>query len=174
MNHYSLTSSQKHKVIQQTNQYIVLANNELSLDMPVIEIKFDLKGKSSGMFVVRRNKLCIRYNEIIFSQFFEDSLVNTVAHEVAHYVVFSLLGVNKVKPHGAEWKNVMKLFDVKPEVTSSYDVSQLPLNRQNLHDYSCSCMIHKLSTTRHNKVQKKKAIYNCKKCRQPLRYRQVG
>jgi len=168
MKEFSLSQSQKQRVIEQTDHYIELANQQLQLRLSKIQVRFDLKGRSSGMFVVQRDQTYIRYNEIIFSQFYADTLVNTVAHEVAHYVVHSIWGIRKVKPHGKEWKQVMALFGVKPEVTSDYDVSDLPLRRQTQHEYTCGCMSHQLSTTRHNKVQKKKAIYKCRKCLQPL------
>jgi len=120
------------------------------------------------MFVVTPELIRIRYNQIIFSRYFEDSLINTVAHEVAHYVVYSVWGIKKVKPHGKEWKKIMALFGVEPDVTSNYDVKDLPLHRQKQFKYTCGCMVHQLSTTRHNKVQKKKAVYKCRKCLQSL------
>jgi len=170
MSLFSLDSIQKKQVIDKTHYYIDLANKQLQLKLQDIEISFDLKGRVSGMFVVRYNKISIRYNEIIFSEYFDDSLNNTVAHEVAHYVVHSLHGIRKVKPHGVEWKQVMSLFGVKPEVTSRYDISALPLRRQAQHAYFCGCMTHQLSTTRHNKVQRKSAVYLCRKCRQSLQW----
>ena len=169
MPQYLLNTTQKRQVIDQTLHYIQLANNQLDLSMPDIDIVFDLKGRASGMFTVRSGQLRIRYNPIIFSKFFEDTLLNTVAHEVAHYVVYHLYG-SRVKPHGDEWKRVMNLFEVVPEVTSRYDVSDLPLHRQARHDYRCACMRHQLSTTRHNKVQNRKAVYKCRKCFEPLEY----
>ena len=75
----------------------------------------------------------------------------------------------KVKPHGKEWKQVMALFQVSPEVTSRYDVSDLPLRQQRSFDYNCGCMSHSLSTTRHNRVQANKAVYKCRKCLKPLK-----
>lgn len=170
MHSFQLKPIQKQQVIDRTQHYISLANTLLNLKMPSIGIKFDLKGRNSGMFVVRRDQLSIRYNPIIFSRYFDDSLINTVAHEVAHYVVYTLHGIKKVKPHGLEWKKVMQMFEVKPEVTSHYDVSGLPLHRQTQHDYRCACMLHQLSTTRHNKVQKRKAVYKCRQCLKPLRW----
>jgi len=167
---YSLSKAQKNFIIDKTDHYVRLANARMGLNLMSIDVLFDLKGKSSGMFVVSRGKACIRYNEIIFSQYYEDSLVNTVAHEVAHYVVYSKWFGKRVKPHGAEWKSVMDLYGVKPEVTSNYDVKDLPLRQQARHEYVCACMIHKLTTTRHNKIKKNVATYHCKKCKQPLRY----
>jgi SprT protein len=168
MNQFLLNQTQKTQIIEQTYHYINLANQKLQLKLPAIAIKFDLKGRASGMFVVRHNQLLIRYNQIIFSQYYDDNLLNTVAHEVAHYVVHDIYGIKKVKPHGRQWKEIMALFEVKPEVTSRYDVSGLPLHRQRQYEYSCGCMSHQLSTTRHNKVQRKTAVYKCRKCLQAL------
>ena len=169
MSEFSLTAEQKQLVVSRTSQYIADANIQLKLDLEDVPIKFDLKGKSSGMFVVKNKQVYIRYNEMIFSAYFDDALINTVAHEVAHYVVFSVWGLNSVKPHGREWKQVMTLLGVKAEVTSRYNVEHIPLHQQRRHEYSCACMHHLLSTTRHNKVQSSKAVYSCKKCRQPLK-----
>jgi len=169
MSEFFLTVEQKQLVVSRTSQFIAEANKQLKLELEDIPVKFDLKGKSSGMFVVKNKQICIRYNEMIFSAYFEDALINTVAHEVAHYVVFSVWGLKSAKPHGREWKQVMALLGVKAEVTSRYKVDHIPLHQQRRHDYSCACMTHQLSTTRHNKVQSKKAVYNCRKCRQPLR-----
>jgi len=171
MKSFLLNADQKQQVIDQTEYYIEQANQLLSLNLSSIPIKFDLKGRASGMFVIRQGSICIRYNEMIFSLYYDDALLNTVAHEVAHYVVYSMQGFKRLKPHGIEWKRVMGLFNVSPEVTSSYDVSELPLHRQRQYEYICDCNTHQLSTTRHNRVKRSKAVYTCRKCRQPLKYK---
>ncbi len=170
LNHqlFSLSCLQRKQVIGRTSHYISLANQHFKLKLQPIDICFDLKGRSSGMFVVKQGNVYIRYNEIVFSKYFEDAIINTVSHEVAHYVVYALWGIRKVKPHGKEWKLVMAAFDVAANVTSHYDVSDLPLKRQMQFSYQCDCMQHQLSTTRHNKVQRKKASYKCRKCGQQL------
>jgi len=169
MHEFTLTYAQKQQVLAKTRYFIDQANSLMSLSLEEISVAFDLKGKSSGMFVVKHEQLSIRYNEMIFSAYFEDSLNNTVAHEVAHYVVFSIWGLKKVMPHGQEWKQVMSMFGVRPEVTSDYDISHIPLNQQRRFEYACACTTHQLSTTRHNKVQKRRAVYSCRQCRQPLK-----
>ncbi len=167
--HYKLTQDQRQAITERTQHYIDLANELLGLKLSAIEVNFGLRGKSSGMFVVRSTHICIRYNEIIFSQYFDDALVNTVGHEVAHYVVYSVYGLRKTRPHGSEWQQVMLLFDLRPEVTSRYDISQLPLKQQRRHRYACACMTHELSTTRHYKILRGKVTYHCRKCQQPLK-----
>lgn len=169
LNHYSLNPSQRNQVIEMTQYYIDVANRELKLNLEAIDVRFDLRGKSSGMFVVHRGHVYIRYNEIIFSSYFVESLNNTIAHEVAHYVVYAKSPRKRFLPHGKEWKSVMSIFGVAPEVTSKYNISFLPLKQQKRHDYECSCMKHQISTTRHNKMIKNVAVYHCRKCKQPLK-----
>ncbi|HED35976.1 MAG TPA: metallopeptidase (SprT family) [Gammaproteobacteria bacterium] len=166
---YELTQDQRRVITERTQHYIDRANELLGLKLSAIEVNFDLKGGSSGMFMVRSSQIRIRYNEIIFSQYFDDALDNTVGHEVAHYVVYSIYGLRKTRPHGIEWKQVMQLFNLRPEVTSRYDVSQLPLKQQRRHNYACGCMTHELSTTRHYKILRGKMTYHCRKCQQPLK-----
>lgn len=169
MRSFSLDEQQKQAVREQTQHFIEEANRLMNLSLPEISVRFDLKGKSSGMFVVRQHQSFIRYNEMIFSEYYADALVNTVAHEVAHYVVYSVWGLKKTKPHGAEWKQVMVMFGLQPEVTSNYKVEHIPLHQQRRFEYACVCMTHQITTTRHNKVQAGKAVYSCRKCREPLK-----
>lgn len=170
INEHRLNEHQLQSVIDTTHRYIDESNRRLDLKLPYIPVRFDLKGKASGMFVVRRGEKFIRYNEIIFSHYLEDSLLNTTAHEVAHYVVYELYGRRRVKPHGREWKQVMHMLGVRPEVTSRYDLSGLPLRQQQQFLYQCQCRLHQLTATRHNRVQAHRAIYHCRSCLKPLKF----
>ena len=169
----SLNPSQQQQVIDKTAFYIDQANQLLGLQLSEIPVKFDLRGKSSGMFVYRRSgrysEYWIRYNPIIFAHYFDHALQHTVGHEVAHYVAYVLSQGRKIRPHGKEWAEVMALFQLPAEVTSRYDISELPLRQQRRHRYACACREHELSTIRHNKILRGAAIYSCQLCRQPLR-----
>lgn len=154
----------------QSYDYLTELNRQMSVRLPEIPILFDLKGRSSGMFRVRQSEKVIRYNPVIFSRYFDDALVNTTAHEVAHYVAHELYGSRNIRPHGREWKALMLRLNVNPEVTSQYDLTGLPLRQQKQFVYQCGCMQHHLSTTRHNRIRQQRAMYNCKKCLQPLRF----
>ena len=166
---FILTNSDKQRVISQSYDYIDQFNALLNTEFEKVPVYFDLKGKCSGMFVVRDSNQWIRYNEAIFSRYFEDAIVNTTAHEVAHYIAYQLYPRQAIKPHGKEWKQLMSMLGLKAEVTSRYDLDGLPLRQQQKHLYICDCRQHKLTTTRHNKIQNKKAAYSCKFCRQTLR-----
>lgn len=165
---YSLSDIQKQAVIDRTYSCIDSLNHQFKLRLEYIPVLFDLKGRASGMFVVKDGASYIRYNEIIFSRYFEDSLHSTTAHEVAHYVCYARNTRARIKPHGKEWREAMLLLGVEAEVTGRYDLTDLPLRQQARHRYSCNCMQHMLSSTRHNRIQRNKMIYRCKSCFQPL------
>ena len=164
-----LSDRQKQLIIEKTHHYIDVASSHYNEDFEYIPVYFDLSSRTSGMFVVKGMNKYIRYNPVIFSAYFDDSVINTVAHEVAHYIVYQCYGHTKVRPHGREWKSIMDVFGAKPDVTSQYDLSQLPLRRQQQFTYLCECSEHQLSATRHNRVQRNMAIYSCKKCCKPLK-----
>jgi len=164
-----ITTQQRERVIEQTNHYIQLAAVHYGKKFKTIDILFDLSGGTAGMYRVTKRQRWIRYNPYIFSRYFEDNLQTTVPHEVAHYISDQLYGLKKIRPHGIEWKSVMQQFGVKPEVTGNYNLDGIPQRKQQRHDYHCGCMVHQLSSVRHNRVQLKGAKYFCKKCKQVLR-----
>lgn len=134
-----------------------------------IPVTFELTGRAAGMYRVQRGRRVIRYNPHIFAKYFDDNLANTVPHEVAHYVTDMLYGLRNVRPHGPEWRAVMRALGVRPEVTCRYDLDGIPLRRQQRFSYRCACSTHSLSAVRHRRVQNGQASYNCRRCRAPLR-----
>lgn len=83
-------------------------------------------------------KAYFRENEIRLSRVLLDTharVYDTVLHEYAHLVVFQQHG-RKAKPHGPEWKLVMRQLGVEPRVTHDYPVERRSLSRQ--HAYRCS------------------------------------
>ncbi len=160
----------RQRVRQQTEHYCRLAERLFKCTLPPLPVSFDLKGTCSGMFVAHGDKVRVRYNPWIFARYLDDSLNNTVPHEVAHFVVHQRYK-RRVKPHGPQWQKVMAAFGVRPEVTSRYDLSDIPQRRQRSHTYECGCREHALSTTRHNRVQRRSAQYTCISCGDRLVYR---
>ena len=138
-------------------------------DFPMIPILFDLKGRAAGMYRVHNRDRVIRYNPYLFAKYFEDNITTTVPHEVAHYVVDILYGAHRVRPHGAEWQQVMLALGAEPRATGNYDLSGIPVRRQQRHSYQCACTRHDISTARHNKIQRGKARYYCRNCKSQLK-----
>ena len=157
------------EVIRHSLDYLRLAEDvfERRFEDPLIE--FDLSGACAGMFKQRGKTTWIRYNPWIFAKYPEDSLANTVPHEVAHYVVHQVFGHLGVKPHGREWQLLMEAFDAEPRVTGRYDLEGIPQRRHKRFEYSCECEeAHQLSTRRHNAIQAGKSRYLCRVCHSEL------
>ncbi|GJL83030.1 MAG: protein SprT [marine bacterium B5-7] len=151
-------------VIDETDKRIAEASVRYGVAMSSIPVEFDLTGQCAGMYQVRGRQMRIRYNPWIFQRHFEENLINTVTHEVAHYVVDMVNRGRRVRPHGDEWRQVMMDFNVIPEVRHQCDLSGIPVRRQRRFDYECDCQEHALSTVRHNRVVAGRVVYRCKQC----------
>jgi SprT protein len=163
-----LDPDQRQQVRDATAEAVERASDLYRQRFPTIRVSFDLCGTSAGMYRARRGDRCIRYNPWIFARYFDDSLTVTVPHEVAHYVTDCLHGLSRVRPHGPEWRAVMRELGADPRVTGRYDLSGLPLRRQRRFDYRCDCRSHQLSAARHNRVQRGEVAYLCRACRTPV------
>ena len=82
-----ISDRQRLQITQATNDCIVRAGVIFDRDFALVPVVYDLKGKCAGMYQIRGTQRRIRYNPWIFAKYFEESLTNTVIHEVAHYVV---------------------------------------------------------------------------------------
>lgn len=170
-----LSADQQKHVIIETQRYIEQAIQLFGVKNTPVEIIFNLKGRSAGMYRVQRNifrhKREIRYNPYIFSKYFDDNFKTTIPHEVAHYVSDMIYGLHNIRPHGKEWKTIMQAFDANAAVTANYDLTGIPLKNRTLFTYQCSCREHQLGTTRHNRIKKNRGKYYCKSCKQILHFK---
>jgi SprT protein len=165
-----IDAAQRSEVLARTQHYIERAGDLLEYSFPVVPVEFDLRGSTAGMFKSYGKKHWIRYNPWIFAKYYEENLRDTVPHEVAHYIIHHLYDTKRVKPHGAEWQALMAAFGADPGVTFNLDLSGIPQRKQRSHAYRCQCQDHAVSSTRHNRVQKGKASYQCRSCHSDLVY----
>lgn len=99
----------------------------------------------------------------------EDFLVNTVPHEVAHYIQFEQYGY-KQTPHGKFWKYVMRyVMGISPERCHSYDTSNIKKRTITRVQYDCSCRSRMYTMTKHNRIVKGRKSYVCLICRTPVK-----
>lgn len=160
-----IDKEQRQQVITSTRDYVKWASSLFDYTFDPVAVRFDLRGRAAGMYMTRQGQRCIRYNPYIFAKNFHHSLNNTVPHEVAHYVTDILFGLRSIRPHGEEWKKVMRAFGIsRPRATGDYDLAGVPVRRQKRFKYACDCREHQLTSVRHNKVQHKKARYECRYC----------
>ncbi|MFN2327330.1 MAG: SprT-like domain-containing protein [Chromatocurvus sp.] len=166
----ALDASGREVVRAATRRVTAAAAAAIGVDLAPVPVEFDLAGRSAGQFVGRGAYCLIRFNPWIFARYFEENLATTVPHEVAHYAVYRAWPGRRVKPHGSEWRSIMRALNVEPSVTFDLDLSGLPRRQQRRHRYHCGCKEHDLSTTRHNRVSAGRARYACLQCRRELQY----
>lgn len=163
-----INDAQQQIVVEKTHDYITRAGEIYQRAFETIPVLFDLSGRSAGMYKIRKNQKLIRFNPFIFAKYFVDNLATTVPHEVAHYIVDQVYGMQNIHPHGFEWRYLMHRFDADDSVTCDYDLTGIPVRTQPRHKYRCSCGTHLLSSHRHNKVKRGQTRYFCRKCKQAL------
>lgn len=155
-------------VVAATAARVAEAARRYGIALAPPRVLFDLKGAGVGMYVGDPSGARIRYNPWLFAQYFEDNLRDTVAHEVAHYVVDVRHRRRRVRPHGPEWRRIMLDFGVEPAVRHDFDTRCVPLRRQRRFAWYCRCGEHALTTVRHRRMLQRRAVYTCRRCGQPL------
>lgn len=164
-----IDNRQQQQVADRTAELIIEAESLFGVCLPILPVRFNLRGRAAGMFRSRGGENEIRYNPWLFSRYFAENMAETIPHEVAHYVVFKRHGNRRVRPHGQEWQEVMGVFGVEPRATCDFDLNGIPRRRLRQFTYRCDCRTHRLSTIRHNRVISDQRRYSCRFCGQPLR-----
>ena len=140
--------------------YVALANASFATCLRAPGWDARLRGALAGKAHLQRGYL--QFNATLLRGNQEHFLVQTVGHEVAHLVVWALYGV-RVKPHGVEWKTVMRVFGLETRATHDYDVSGLRRARSPFV-YRCGCPGELyLGGLRHKRVARG-VTYFCRRC----------
>ncbi|MGH8528334.1 MAG: SprT-like domain-containing protein [Nevskiales bacterium] len=150
---------------QELHRLLSLAQAHFQQVFPVPRIDCALRGLQAGQAYVEDN--LIRLNGGLLRAHGDSFLRETLPHELAHLIVWRLHG-RRVRPHGAEWQAVMRLFGAEPERCHSFEVQ--PSRRQREYVYRCACKTHQLSAVRHGRIQRG-GRYVCLHCQTPLRHR---
>ncbi len=161
---------QQQRVLDATRNQLHRGAEIFAIELRPVTIHFDLGGCSAGVYRNRQGNRSIHYNPYLFAKYFGDNLATTVPHEVAHYFTDILYDLRRIRPHGAEWKQVMLALGAEPNVTGRYDLHGIPVRRQRRFRYRCGCHIHLLTTTRHNRIHRGTASYLCRSCGEKLVY----
>ena len=162
-------AGQREEVLLAVSSFLRQAEDLFGRRFDQIPVFFDLTGRSAGMYVSGARGRRIRLNPYIFAKFFEDNLKTTVPHEVAHYVSDILYGLRHIRPHGAEWQQIMHGLGVTPRRTCNYDLEGVPVRHYRRFSYHCGCSSHMLTSRRHNKITGGFVRYSCRKCGDLLR-----
>ncbi|XKH59722.1 SprT-like domain-containing protein [Halomonas sediminis] len=138
---------------------------EVHPDLPRPGVWLDLRGAGAGQANMKRGGL--RFNRLLLEDnrlaFFEE----VIPHEMVHWLVFHLENGPRLKPHGREWKTVMReLFGLVPRVTHRFDTRRV---RSTPFRYRCGCREHALTRRRHTFVLQG-GYYRCRFCAETLVY----
>ena len=161
----------KNLVIRKIKELI----NFVKKDFPVLnntefpEIKFTKRGRVAGCVEYNQNTASFNFNMVLLRENPDEFIKQTVPHETAHFIVFSVYGVEYDRGgrriiHGKKWKNMMVYLGVDPKRCHSYNVDNCTVRKLKTFAYVCGCREHELTSIRHNKILKKGAHYTCSLC----------
>lgn len=138
---------------------------EVYPELPRPRVWCDLRGKSAGQAHFRRGGL--RFNPVLYDENRRAFLAEVVPHEMAHWLVHHLDEGPTTRPHGHEWRTVMRrLFACEPKVTHRFDVAR---SSRAPHRYRCACREHFFTARRHG-LAEGGSRYRCRRCAQTLVY----
>lgn len=144
--------------------------------LPPISLSLTLSGsRILGKARLEQNKrsATIYVHEKAYQQNRQMYIKNIFAHEFAHIITL-LLHNRYIRPHGSEFKQVCcALFpDNWQEVSKAtlrHGFSLKTKRTYKKHRYSCACGEILLTSIRHNRIQKGKSLYRCRRCGETLK-----
>lgn len=142
------------RILQKTVETVNKINAHYKINLKVPKIYYDIKGTNAGM--AKFPAMTLHLNPKLLLNNLEDSIINTIPHEVCHLGVFQRsieLKKKFPKGHGAEWKLMMWVVGADAKTYHKYDVSELKKTMSKYH-YQCNCEEgHVVSKILHNKIQ---------------------
>ena len=158
------TLVKRHEIVKDTVKFFLdLANEIYKTNFNMPQVRFDLRGCTAGQARYTHNS--VRFNNVFLIEEWKDMIENTVPHEVAHIIARRLHPHRRIKPHGCEWKAVMKVFGVNATVTHTYDVTNARVRKIQRYEYTCSCgKTFNITSIKHNKIRRGQKRM-CRACR---------
>ena len=152
--------------------------------VPYFKLTYDLKTASLGgqaRHKVDGSLYHMRLHPAALMEYKDEYIDEVVVHEFAHLVQGMTDGSCGSKPHGHEWKRVMRVFGATPDVTHTMDLDACivkhgpklgikPRKKRVMRkwNYHCNCRNFEISTVRHNKIVRG-GSYRCGRCRTAIR-----
>jgi SprT protein len=150
-----------------TSVLLKQAQRGFAVLIPTPVVHFDLRGKAAGQVRLAPGQVWqVRYNASLLTRNPGAFLAQTVPHECAHLVAFTVFG-RRIRPHGVEWQGVMRHFGAEPQRCHSFEVDDLSVRRLRRFAYHCTCRTHELTSTRHHRALAGQT-YCCAACRGAL------
>lgn len=156
-----LNNEQTNAVFHRLEELVKLSEKQFGRSFPFPSVvKFDVRGTKGGFH--RSGEL--HFNPILYLENQQHYLIQTVGHEFAHYVQRIMFPTSK--PHGWEWKLVMRALGLTPDRCHSYDTSNARVCRRVHKKYEvvCQCSTHLVTMRLLTKIRAGRK-YKCKHCR---------
>ena len=112
----------KKQIEGEVEKYFVRAEKFYGRVFPRLQITFGPRMTSTAGWLQSNKKgepVELRFSVPICNDNPNVFIAEVPGHEVAHAIVSYLYPTQKTKPHGPEWKEVMKVFELEPSVTHS-------------------------------------------------------
>lgn len=134
---------------------------------PFPKIYFDILIADAGWAFDQTNE--IHFNPILLNENSVEFIKTIVPHEVAHVVAPRIFKKN-VKTHGNEWKAIMGVLGVKPEIYHSFDSKNCKKYNIKRFIYKCDCSTFHFGKNKHDKLMKKRVDDECNYCYKKIKY----
>jgi SprT protein len=163
---FILDADARRAILQMVTDLYELAARRFGCTGELPRIRFDLRGRAAGQWRLQQGRESLRFNERLFAAAPEEHMPDTVAHEVAHSVVWRCHGRGP-RPHGPEWRRVMEALGCAPRVTHFTSAEVLARVLEN-HLYRCACRSHALGPRQHRHARRGERHYRCRACGERL------
>ncbi len=115
-------------VRERIEHYLQIAEKHYKNKYPRPAIQWSLRGTTAGKASAGEKKIWLHPQ--LMRENFDDYLVKTVGHEVAHLIQYWEFGYEDNPSHGPKWRNVMYAFKLPAIRCHNYDVSKVPTRRK--------------------------------------------
>lgn len=164
-----LTSELEERINNKVKETVDKLNTHFKMNMDIPPVYYDVIGTTAG--IAKYRSMSVHLNTKLLLNNLEDSIENTVPHEVCHLATYYKHCLDKrpgmPKAHGASWKLMMWVAGANARRTHDYDVEEISTKKIE-YLYKCGCESGiKVSKIRHNKI-KSGHRYKCVKCNKEI------
>lgn len=151
-------------------KYLAIAKDKLGVELPPPHLSLNMKGHTAGRAHWTSNSIVL--NGILFNENKDKFLARTIPHEVAHLVAYKKYSTpyRSPKPHGQEWKHVMRVFGCEESRCHSYDTTNSAQQVRQRYELKCKgCgKTYQITSILVNRIRNANRKYSCNLCRTPI------
>lgn len=154
--------TKQEQVLEKFNNLVEVSRTILKIDLPEIEVRFDLRGRSAGQakcksFWGKTSDFVVRFNrDMINGNGFDHIINDTVPHELAHIIAY-FTGTDF--GHGKAWKKLCIALGGSGERCHNEEVTPARVMQEFLYNTTCGRVV-KVSKIRHNRIQNENRVYS--------------